>query len=410
MKDENVKGKRNDPVPIGLEKYTKPNGSLVVNNNNQLAFVPKDLPPSVAYDREMIMLLAEAERRVGELKGKGDELKNPHILLGSYLRREAVLSSRIEGTLASLDDLNRYEVVGNVGIGNVDSLRLLEVINYVHALELALKRVGEGDQEIDLSIIREAHKILMTRVRGQEKSPGEFRNRQNWVMFREKVVYAPPPTETVPALLRSLETFIQEEHGDIPVLVQCAMIHYQFEAIHPFRDGNGRIGRLLLPLILHKKGLLPEPLLYISSFFDRHLEEYYGGLLEVSRRSRWNRWIKFFLRAFAVQAEETISSVKRLVYLQRHYSNILHQRNASGNAVFLMENLFKNPYVTVPDAKKILGISYQSASGVITALVKAGILYRTDIVSRSRVFLAGEIEEALSTEQGHAEATRWGDR
>ena len=407
MEYEKVKERYNDPVPADLKTYTKPNGRFVANSDNQLTFLPQDLPPQVTYDKEMIMLLAAAERSVGELKGKGGELENPHILLRSYLKREAVLSSRIEGTLASLDDLNRYEVVGSIGRRNADSLRLLEVINYVSALELALERVSEGGRDIDLGIIQETHKILMTGVRGQEKSPGEFRDRQNWIISGRRVIFAPPPPEGIPALLRSLEGFILERHDDIPALVQCAMIHYQFEAIHPFRDGNGRIGRLLLPLILHRKGLLPEPLLYLSAFFERHSDEYYGGLLDVSRKSRWGRWIKFFLRAFAVQAEETIGGIQRLVELQRQYSRILHERNASGNAVLLMGRLFENPYVIVPDAKKFLDTSYQTANSAVTALVKAGILDRTDIVSRSRVFLAKGIGEALSTEQDRDEATPW---
>ena len=298
-------------------------------------------------------------------------------------------------------------MVGSIGRRNADSLRLPEVINYVSALELALERVSEGGRDIDLGIIQETHKILMTGVRGQEKSPGEFRDRQNWIISGRRVIFAPPPPEEIPALLRSLEGFILERHDDIPALVQCAMIHYQFEAIHPFRDGNGRIGRLLLPLILHRKGLLPEPLLYLSAFFERRSDEYYGGLLDVSRKSRWGRWIKFFLRAFAVQAEETIGGIQRLVELQRQYSRVLHERNASGNAVLLMGRLFENPYVIVPDAKKFLDTSYQTANSAVTALVKAGILDRTDIVSRSRVFLAKGIEEALSTEQDRDEATPW---
>ena len=396
MKYEYVKEGYNDPMPADLDKYTKPNGRIVANNDNQLTFVPKDLPPPVAYDREMIMLLAKAERKVGELNGKRSELENPHILLISHIRREAVMSSRIEGTQASLDDLNKYEVVGNIGKGDADRLGVSEVINYVRALERAMVQVKKNNRQIDLTIIREAHKILMTGVRGHEKSLGEFRNQQNWIGTERKVSYAPPPPEEVLPLLQSLEAFIQKKHDDIPVLVQCAMIHYQFEAIHPFRDGNGRIGRLLLPLILHRKGLLPEPMLYMSAFFERHRDEYYRGLLEISRKSRWSKWIKFFLRAFAVQAEEAIESIQRLVDLQRQYSKILHRRNASGNAVLLMGHLFANPFVTVPEAKKILGVSYQTASSAVMALIKAEILERTDIISRSRVFLAKEIRMTLS--------------
>ena len=324
------------------------------------------------------MLLANAERKVGELKGKGDELKNPHILLKSYLKREAVISSRIEGTLASIEDLNRYEAMGSVGSQGTDRLRLLEVVNHVHALEWALKKIKDEDHDVDLTIIRETHKILMKGVRGQEQNPGQFRDKQNVIVetegTRTKVIFTPPPHERVPKLLESLERFLQAEHGVISVLIQCAMIHYQFEAIHPFGDGNGRIGRLLILLILCKKNILPEPLLYLSSFFDLYLKEYYDGLLEVSRKSRWNRWIKFFLRAFVVQSEETISNIQKLVNLQEQYRNILNSQNASGKTIWLMEHLFENPYITVPRASKLLNSSYPTANSSIKILVKTGIL------------------------------------
>lgn len=382
-----------------MKGYTKPNGKFVTIGESQTAFVPVNLPPRVTYDREMIMLLSKAERMVGELKGKGGELENPHILLRAYLKRDAVLSSKIEGTLASLEDLNRHEAVGNILKKNQDNLRLFEVINYVHALEWALKKVRGEHRDVDLHIIQEAHRILMTGVRGQEKNPGKLRNQQNWIVKEQgrgnHVVYTPPPPSEVPNLLRNLEKFLQNDHSNIPVLLQCAMVHYQFEAIHPFLDGNGRVGRLLLPLILSRRGLLPEPLLYLSAFFDVHLKEYYNGLLEVSRKSRWSSWIKFFLRAFAIQAEETINGIQKMVDLQKKYRNMLNDRNASGKTSMLMEKLFENPYVTISGAKKFLDVSYPTARSVIITLVDAGILKKIDIIHKSKLFVAWEIEDAL---------------
>ena len=402
MKDRNVKDQHNILSPSNFSGYTKPNGILEANTNGIMTFVPRDLPPRITYDREMIMLLANAERKVGELKGKGDELKNPHILLRSYLKREAVVSSRIEGTLASIEDLNRYEAMGSVGSQGTDKLRLLEVVNHVHALEWALEKIKDENHDVDLTIILETHKILMRRVRGQEKNPGKFRNEQNAIIktegTRTKVTFTPPPHEKVPKLLENLERFLQAEHGDISVLIQCAMIHYQFEVIHPFGDGNGRIGRLLILLILCKKNILPEPLLYLSSFFDLHLKEYYDGLLEVSRKSRWNRWIKFFLRAFVVQSEETIGNIQKLASLQEQYRNILNSQNASGKTIRLMEHLFENPYITVPRASKLLNSTYPTANNSIKILVKAGILKQTNLIHRSKIFVAEEIEDALKAE------------
>ena len=402
MKDRNVKDQHNILNSSNFSGYTKPNGILETNTNDIMTFVPRDLPPRITYDREMIMLLANAERKVGELKGKGDELKNPHILLRSYLKREAVISSRIEGTLASIEDLNRYEAMGNVGSQGTDRLRLLEVVNHVHALEWALEKIKDENHGVDLTIIRETHKILMRGVRGQEQNPGQFRDKQNVIVetegTRTKVIFTPPPHEKVPKLLENLEKFLQAKHDDISVLIQCAMIHYQFEAIHPFGDGNGRIGRLLILLILCKKNILPEPLLYLSSFFDLHLKEYYDGLLEVSRKSRWNRWIKFFLRAFVAQSEETIGNIQKLVNLQEQYRNILNSQNASGKTIWLMEQLFENPYITVPRASKLLNSSYPTANNSVKILVKAGILKQTNLIHRSKIFVAEEIEDALKAE------------
>lgn len=382
-----------------MKGYTKPNGKFVTIGENQTAFVPVNLPPRVTYDREMIMLLSKAERMVGELKGKGGELENPHILLRAYLKRDAVLSSKIEGTLASLEDLNRHEAVGNILKKSQDDLRLFEVINYVNALEWALKKVRDENRDVDLHIVQEAHRILMTGVRGQEKNPGKLRNQQNWIVKergrRSRVVYTPPPPSEVPNLLRNLEKFLQKDHSNIPVLLQCAMIHYQFEAIHPFLDGNGRVGRLLLPLILSRRGLLPEPLLYLSAFFDVHLKEYYDGLLEVSRKSRWSSWIKFFLHAFATQAKETINGIQKMVDLQKRYRNMLNDRNASGKTNMLMEKLFENPYVTITGAKKFLDVSYPTARSVIITLADAGILKKIDITHKSKLFVAWEIEDVL---------------
>lgn len=377
---------------------TKPNGSIKLSRKGHQTFVPADLPPVFDYDQDMILLLAKVERTMGELKGKGSWLKNPHILLRAYLKREAVVSSRIEGTLASLEDLNRYEMLG-IGKVFAERLRLQEVVNHVAATEWALEKIRIGRHEIDLDLIREAHKILMKDVRGQEQGTGEFRDRQNWIVEtgkkRNRIIYTPPPPEIVPRLLCEFEKFCKAMHDDIPVVIQCAMIHYQFEAIHPFGDGNGRIGRLLILLMLSKRGLLPEPLLYLSAFFDLHLTQYYCGLLEVSRKSDWNTWIKFFLQALAVQSADALDSIEKLAKLHEKYRQVLHNRNASGNAIALMEYLFENPYINIPIARKYLNVSYPAAKGTVMALVSAGILMPTDIPHRSKIFVAAEIETSL---------------
>ncbi len=399
MFSKSVIDEYNDPL-WDSSKFTKPNGKFESNDQNQQTFVPNVLPPSISYDNELVMLLAQAERKVGELKGKGSELKNPHILIRAYLKREAVLSSKIEGTLASLEDLNKHEAIGNIGQNVAENLRLREVVNYVRALEESLKKIEEPNQLVDLNIIKTAHKTLMSGVRDQDKNPGEFRTTQNWIVktqgTKKTIIYTPPSPKKILDLLTNLEKFFQTDHNQISTLIQCAIIHYQFEAIHPFLDGNGRIGRLFLPLILYKKGLLPEPLLYLSAYFDKYQEEYYNGLLAVSQKGKWREWMKFFLKAFAEQADETIKNIQKLVDLEKKYKNILRQKNTSSNVVLLMEHMFSNPYVTIPQASKFLEVTYPSAKNAVMTLVDVGIIQQTDIFYNSKVFLAEEIEATLN--------------
>lgn len=400
MSNGSVIDRYNEPL-WDSSGFTRPNGVLEVSKQNQLTFVPNNLPPKISYDHELIELLVQAERKVGELKGMGNELENPHVLIRAHVKREAVLSSKIEGTLASLEDLNKYEAVGNIRQDVMDRLRLYEVVNYVNALEDTLKKIEKPDQPIDLAIIKSAHKTLMTGVRGEDKKPGEFRTTQNWIAktlgTTKKIIYAPPSPERIPDLLKNFEGFLQTNQ-QISILIQCAVVHYQFEAIHPFLDGNGRIGRLLLSLILYKKGLMPKPLLYLSAYFDKHQQEYYNGLQNISQKSKWTEWIKFFLRAFAEQAEQTIKSIQRLVSLERKYKETLRQRNASGNAVLLSEHLFSNPYITIPQAREFLKVTYPSAKNAVMTLVDLGILEQTNIIHRSKVFVAKEIKDILNAD------------
>ncbi len=397
-----VKDDYNDQEWSNKNKFTKPNGIFEPNRQNHTTFVPTKLPPSFFYDHELVMLLAKAERKVGELKGKGSELSNPYILVRAYLKREAVLSSKIEGTLASLEDLNKHEAVGNIGKSESEHLRLREVLNYVSALEKSLAKIRDGKRKVDLDLIKEAHKELLTGVHGEDKSPGEFRKTQNWIVTikgtTQEINYTPPSPEKIPELLDNLQAFFQTNHDSMSALIQCAIIHYQFESIHPFLDGNGRIGRLLLPLILYEKRLLPEPLLYLSAYFDKYQQEYYNGLLAVSQKSKWREWIKFFLKAFAEQADETIKSIQKLLDLQKKYKDVIRQQNTSSNVLLLAEHLFANPYITIPNAMKFLDVTYPTAKNVVMTLVNVGILTQTNIVYKSKVFLAEEIEENLNVE------------
>lgn len=382
-----------------VDKFTKPNGSFK-NVRGQKTFIPKKIHPPMFYDSEFVMLLAKAERKIGELKGKSSGLENIQILIKGYLKREAVSSSKIEGTLASLEDLNKHEVLDNISKDDMANLRLVEVINYEKALKEALEQIKKPDQKIDLKILKTAHHRLMKGVRDQDKKPGEFRQQQNWIVktkgVKQQIIYAPPHPEIISELLKDLEIFLQTEHEQILGLIQCAIIHYQFEAIHPFLDGNGRIGRLLLPLLLYKKNILPKPLLYLSAYFDKHKEEYYKGLLEVSQKSKWREWIKFFLRGFIEQADETIKNIQRLENLRRQYKEKFKKKKSNINAILLMEHLFANPYITIPKAVEFLDVTYPSAKKAVMTLVEMNILKQTSIFYKSKVFVAKEIELSVN--------------
>ncbi len=377
--------------------FTKPNGSLE-RSKGRVTFVPNTLPPPAFYDIRTVMLLVAAERKIGELRGMGDMLTDLRVLTRICLKREAVMSSKIEGTMASLDDLNRHEAIGDIRGIDAENLRLAEVVNYVHASEWMLKQAGQHDRQIDLDLIRTAHGMLLEGVGGQDRTPGEFRRRQNFIVktrVKREIVYTPPPPGRLPILLKNLETFMQEDHEKIPELVQCAIMHYQFEAIHPFGDGNGRVGRLLLLAVLSKKGVLPEPLMHLSAYFERYREEYYEGLLETSRKSRWREWFAFFLRAFIDQADEAIRNIKTLVEMRTKYREMLEERNSGGNAIRLTEHLFANPYITIPRAADFLHVTYPTAKRAVVALVEAGILTETNTRRPSRVFLAREVRSVL---------------
>ncbi len=377
--------------------FTRPSGSLE-RSKGRVVFVPDALPPSAFYDAETVTLFAAAERKIGELREMGNWLADPRVLARICLKREAVMSSKIEGTMASLDDLNRHEAIGDIGRIDAENLRLSEVVNYVRASEWMLKQARQHDRQMDLDLVRTAHGMLLEGVRCQDKTPGEFRRQQNFVVktrIRQEIVYTPPPPERLPVLLKNLVAFMQEDHENMPELVQCAIMHYQFEAIHPFGDGNGRVGRLLLPVFLSKKGMLSEPFMSLSAYFEGHREEYYAGLLEVSRKSRWREWLAFFFRAFIDQADEAIRGIKKLVEMRTKYREMLEEGGPGGNAIRLTESLFVNPYITISRAADFLHVTYPTAKRAVMVLAEAGILTETNIRRPSRVFLAKEINSAL---------------
>ena len=271
-------------------------GKVVRTLTGCYAFVPAPLPPSIEYTSDLTFLLSEADAGLGELSGLGRYLPNPDLLIAPYVKREAVASSRIEGTQADLSDLLLNEVEPK---GTPPGRDILEVRNYVAALNLGLRRLDK--LPIAGRLVRDLHRVLMTDVRGQEKTPGDFRRSQNWIgapggSLADAVYVPPPPDPEMHDCLRHWEQFVNVR-GTMPELVQCALVHEQFEAIHPFLDGNGRIGRLLVTLFLVERGRLSKPLLYLSSYIERHKAAYYEHLQRVRTHGDWDAWLRYFLTA-----------------------------------------------------------------------------------------------------------------
>lgn len=381
-------------------KFTKPNGALTKNESGEVVFMPSHLRPNIPIDSTIIRLLAQAERKIGELKGMGAFLQNPRVMIRAYLKREAVFSSRIEGTTATLNDLNMHEAIGGVIEPASDSSRLQEVINYVDALDESIEGIKTGQREIDLDIILRAHRTLMQGVRGGDKAPGRLRRKQNYIVrhTRQKteVRYKPPPYGEVPSLLDNMIEFLHNTSDkDVSGLIQCALIHYQFEAIHPFLDGNGRVGRLIIPLLLNAKGILPEPLLYLSAYFDENREEYYRRLRRVSQTSEWGQWLAFFLTAVIEQADQSIETMQNMRDLEKKYRDLLNAKNVGPYTKLLLPSLFANPYITIPLAAKHLGKTYPAAKKAVNELVAANILRQAKVKYKAKVFYAEEIDSVL---------------
>ncbi len=378
--------------------FSNPNGRFIKNGEGNKTFLPKPLPPIIQYDSSLTSLSSEAHAQLGRLSGIGELLPNPDVLIRPYLRREAVLSSKIEGTQASIVDVFEYEAKAQPDSQNKDKKRVLEVVNYVRALSNCIKKVEKGEK-ISLAMITDAHKILMRNVRGQERSPGRFRTIQNWIGPEgskiEDAVYVPQTQDHLQNSLSQLEQFIQQPKERIPVLIQTAFVHYQFEAIHPFADGNGRIGRLLIPLMLAERHVLSKPLLYLSAYFERNRTEYYRHLLNISQKSAWLEWVRFYLIGVIQQSTEAIENIRKLMQLRSSFQDKLKNNKASGNAILLVEKLFANPFLSIPTAAKYLELTYPAAKNTVENLVRMGILEEVGSRQRNKLYVARHILKVL---------------
>ncbi len=370
-------------------------GQVIRSLKGYWAFIPAPLPPKINWTSNLVTLAGEAERTLAELAWIGRNFPEPHVMVRSFIAQEAVMSSRIEGTRASLDDIYNYEADQLSFLESNSDIR--EVHNYVVALDYGLSRLSE--LPISLRLIRELHQKLMTGVRGDIWTPGEFRRTQNWIgsagSTLETAPYVPPPLDEMLVTLQQVEEFIHAS-SDLPPLVRVGLIHYQFEAIHPFLDGNGRVGRLLIMLLLCQWNLLPQPLLYLSSYFEKHRSEYYARLLAVSQRGEWEEWLSFFLTGIRDQSHEATQRVQNLQSLREKYYQTFAGKRDSVRLNKLVDFLIGHPIITIRQVEEGLKVKdYKIAQRYIAKLQAAGILREATGKSRNRVFRADEILQVI---------------
>ena len=350
------------------------------------AFVPPPLPPEPPVRMgKLYRLLEEASRAIGRLDGVTSILPDTPLFLYMYIRKEALLSSQIEGTQSSLSDLLLFETEEAPGVPLDD---VQEVSNYVAAMNHGLARIREGFP-ISLRLMREIHEILLARGRGSAKQPGEFRRSQNWIGGTRpgNAVFVPPPPEQVPDLMSDLERFVHADTPEIPALIKAGLVHVQFETIHPFLDGNGRLGRLLITFLLCAQGILKEPILYLSLYFKTHRRHYYDLLQQVRERGDWEAWLAFFLEGVAetsVQAADAAREILNLFDADRDRIEGLGRPAAS--ALRVHQLLQQKPIIAIPDAAQRLGISAPTIAKSVHHLERLGILREITGRQRRRLF------------------------
>ncbi len=344
------------------------------------AYKPNPLPPfpKIEMDDEMVALLSKAHSFLGKLDITSELIPDMNLFLSAYVRKEALLSSQIEGTIATLED------VLNPNADIAKNLEVNDVINYVNALNYAIEKMKE--LPLCNRLLCDIHKVLMQGVRGQDKNPGEFRRSQNWIGSSNSNLktarYIPPTVEDMQIAMRDLEKFINDY--DMNVLLKTALVHYQFETIHPFLDGNGRIGRMLITLMLLNEGILHQPVLYLSLYLKVNRIEYYDRLSEVRLKGNYEQWIKFFLQGIIETCDDGIKTIKSINSLIKSDEEKLGKKTATVLKVF--DYIKEHPIISIGGAASALGLSYNGVSGAVKKLVEVGILRKTTAKARDRVF------------------------
>ena len=360
--------------------------SIVVSGETVRAFIPAPLPPAPALDLPILQhRLERALLALGRLDSLSTLLPDIGLFLYTYVRKEAVLSSRIEGTQSSLSDLLLFEMDEAPGVPLDD---VVEVSNYVAALEHGLRRLREGFP-LSNRLIREIHGVLLSRGRGHNKAPGEFRHSQNWIGGRRPGVahFVPPPVSLVVDCMSELERFIHADNGRLPLVLRAGLAHVQFETIHPFLDGNGRVGRLLISLMLHHGGVLREPLLYLSLHFKQYRDDYYALLNDVRFRGDWEAWLSFYLDGVAETAEGAVETAKRLLALfEEDQARIRQAGRAAGSTLRVHQALRERPIGSIGKLAGSAGLSFPAASAAMRNLEDLSIARELTDKKRNRLF------------------------
>ena len=374
-----------------MDIKTSPSGRIMTEKTGYTSFIPTPLPPEIFWDNNLVNSLSRATYLLGKLAREGSKLPNPHILMRPFIAREAVLSSKIEGTQSTIGEILAQEAGANV---KRDPNDLQEVKNYIAALEHGLNLLPK--LPLSLRLIKEIHHKLMEGVRGDHATPGEFRKSQNWIgapgCTLNTAKYVPPSPQDLMDCLGKFELFLHNRK--LPPLIHIALCHYQFEAIHPFLDGNGRIGRLLVTLLLIEHDLLPSPLLYLSAFFEATRDDYYKQLFNVSKIGTWNEWLTYFLNGVAVQSEDVLSRAERINSLLNTWKLQIAE-SGSKNALLVVNNLSTNPYLTIKNISAELSIAYSTAQRAVLLLESAGIIKQVNDTKRDKVYCAIAILEIL---------------
>jgi Fic family protein len=363
-------------------------GRYVRQTGGYRAFLPALLPPEppIVLDAALLGLLSEADRALGRLDGSIATLPNPDLFVSMYVRREAVLSSQIEGTQSTLQDL----LAAEADVLTASQPRDVgEVVNYVRAMNHGLRRLDE--LPVSVRLIREIHRLLLTGVRGSERTPGELRTSQNWIgpagSSLMDATYVPPPAHEVPDALAALERFIHHE-DEAPILIKIGLAHAQFEMIHPFLDGNGRVGRLLISLLLCERGVLTKPVLYLSHYLMRHRAEYYERLQAIRDSGDWEGWLLFFIRGVAEVGREASETARRILLLREEHRRTItdHFGRTSSNGLRVLERLYERPIIAVEDVRAQTGTAFPAANALVQRLIDVGILTEMTGQRRNRRF------------------------